>query len=47
LQELQALLPKAARQSVNLPLLADKLSADLLAALEYYLAIRYKIEVNK
>ena len=47
LQELQAALPNKAQQAVDLPALAGKLSADGLEALEYYLAIRYKVEVTK
>jgi hypothetical protein len=46
LKALQTALPRAAQASANLPALAGKLSADRLEALEYYLAIRYKIEIK-
>ena len=47
LQELQAALPPKAQRSVNLPALAGRLSADRLEALEYYLAMRYKIGTER
>ena len=46
LKELQALLPQEAQGSVNLPQLAGKINADHLEALEYYLSVRYRIEIT-
>ena len=46
LKQLQALLPQPAQSSVNLPQLAGKLNSAQLNALEYYLRIRYRIEVQ-
>jgi hypothetical protein len=44
LKGLQGRLPAAKRAAADLPALAGKLSADQMAALEYYLEIRYKIK---
>lgn len=43
LSALQAKLPPQAKRSANLESLAGKLDNDQLEALEYYLAVRYKI----
>src|SRR5262245_653421 len=43
LKELQGKLPTAARDKVNLPRLAGKISDDQLAALEFYLAVKYRL----
>jgi hypothetical protein len=47
LTALQGKLPQQVQQTVALPALAGKLRPENLQALEYYLAIRYKIEVAK
>ena len=46
LKELQALLPQNAQGLANFSQLAGKMSSDHLEALEYYLSIRYRIQVN-
>jgi hypothetical protein len=46
LQALQAKLPLTARKSVDLPALAGKLSAEQLAALETYLAVRFDLKLS-
>ena len=43
LKVLQAQLPPHAQRSASLESLAGKLDNDQLAALEYYLAVRYKV----
>ncbi|MDX1984953.1 MAG: hypothetical protein SFV51_32070 [Bryobacteraceae bacterium] len=44
LKELQSRLPTAKRLSVDLPAFAGKLTPDQMAALAYFLEIRYKIK---
>ena len=44
LKQLQEKLPKAAQKTADLPALAGKLSNEQMQALEYYLAVRYKIK---
>ncbi len=46
LRKLQALLPQRARGSANLSLLAGKLGAGQLEALEYYLNVRYRLRTQ-
>ena len=42
LKELQGNLPKSAKKSANLPLLAGKLSNEQMSAIEHFLEVRYK-----
>lgn len=44
LRELQTRLPSSKRSSVDLPAFAGKLTPDQMAALEYFLEIRYKLK---
>lgn len=44
LKKMQSQLPKTAQESAKLPSMAGKLSTTQLAALEYYLQMRYRVK---